>query len=119
MNAGQQEREQLAYTPEEAAQRLACTESWLRDQAKARKIPWTRISGSVRFTPEHLRWILDHFEVAVRPEPTPKKRRKRASAPKNPDAHTASAGDTPVVSLTAKVPRRRREYQERAAQNGT
>jgi hypothetical protein len=34
--------------------KLGCTESWLEDQARQRKIPSVKLSGALHFTDEHL-----------------------------------------------------------------
>ncbi|OLT25833.1 hypothetical protein BJF83_22390 [Nocardiopsis sp. CNR-923] len=104
----------LAFTPEEAALLIRSTASWLRDKAKARQIPWTRISGRVRFTREHLDWILRHHEVPTQRQEAPRgKYQRRGRATKTTDAPLVSEGDTNVVSLEPKVPKRRADYLAR------
>jgi excisionase family DNA binding protein len=52
------------YTAEEAAQILRVTKSWLERQAAARKVPFTMLGGSYRFTPAHLTAIIRMHEQA-------------------------------------------------------
>jgi excisionase family DNA binding protein len=52
------------YTAEEAALILRVTKSWLERKAAARKIPFTMLGGSYRFTPTHLASIVRMHEQA-------------------------------------------------------
>jgi hypothetical protein len=49
----------LGYVFAEAAERIGCNESWLRQQVAARAIPHRRIGSRVLFTEDDLRAILD------------------------------------------------------------
>ena len=51
------------YTAEEAAEILRVKKSWLERQAAARKIPFTVLGGSYRFTSAHLAAIVKELEV--------------------------------------------------------
>ncbi|MCO5973753.1 helix-turn-helix domain-containing protein [Actinoallomurus soli] len=44
----------LLHTPDEAAEKLRCKPSWLKEQARKRRIPFTFIGGAYRFTDAHL-----------------------------------------------------------------
>ncbi|MFI5906211.1 helix-turn-helix domain-containing protein [Dactylosporangium sp. NPDC051541] len=56
--------------PAEVAKILGCSEWWVKEQARKRRIPFAWIGGSYRFTDEHLAEIIRLFEV--RPlEPRP------------------------------------------------
>jgi excisionase family DNA binding protein len=55
------------YTSEEAAAILRVTTSWLERQAAARRVPFTMLGGSYRFTSGHLTQIVGIFEEAVGP----------------------------------------------------
>lgn len=46
------------YTPEEAAERLACKESWLKRQASRREVPHVIVAGQIRFRDEDLAAIV-------------------------------------------------------------
>jgi excisionase family DNA binding protein len=52
------------YTAEEAALILRVKKSWLERQAAARKIPFTMLGRSYRFTPAHLAAIVRMHEQA-------------------------------------------------------
>lgn len=49
----------------EAAEYLNVSQSWLEKQVAARQVPHTRIGKFVRFTPDHLRLIIEAGEQAV------------------------------------------------------
>jgi excisionase family DNA binding protein len=73
------------HTAEEAAEILKVKQSWLERQAAARKIPFTMLGGSYRFSDGHLAEIVQMNEVmpvpvaADAPAP-PRPRRKRGTA---------------------------------------
>ena len=57
------------YTPAEAALILRVTKSWLERQAAARKIPFTMLGHSYRFTPAHLTAIVRmHEQLPAAPD---------------------------------------------------
>jgi excisionase family DNA binding protein len=57
----------ILYTTEEAAEILRVKKSWLKRQAAARKIPFTMLGRSYRFTSVHLAAIVRmHEEMLVR-----------------------------------------------------
>ncbi|RKR89541.1 excisionase family DNA binding protein [Micromonospora pisi] len=51
------------YRPAEVAKVLGCSEWWIREQARKRRIPFSWIGGSYRFTDGHLTEIIRLFEV--------------------------------------------------------
>ena len=55
------------YTAEEAAAILRVKQSWLERQAADRKIPFTMLGGSYRFTSAHLEQIIRLHEQAPAP----------------------------------------------------
>ena len=55
------------YTTEEAAEILRVKKSWLERQAAARKIPFTMLGRSYRFTSAHLCAIVRMYEQAPAP----------------------------------------------------
>ena len=63
------------YTAEEAAEILRVKKSWLERQAAARKIPFTMLGRSYRFTSAHLSAIVRMHEQA--PAPSASERRQR------------------------------------------
>ena len=91
------------YSASEAARALRCSEWWLKEQARRRRIPFLMLGGSYRFTDSHLAEILATFEVrpavshapqwsprgrrpAVAPEPSASRR-----TPSRPAASTEGA----------------------------
>lgn len=55
------------YTAEEAAEILRVKKGWLERQAAARKIPFTMLGGSYKFTSSHLSAIVRMHEQAPAP----------------------------------------------------
>lgn len=85
------------HTPEEAAEQLRCTESWLKERARRREIPFSLIGGQYRFSDAHLDRIVALFEQ----QPEPAKR----TAPRRP---RTAAPETGTPQLHARPPRRLR-----------
>lgn len=90
------------YRPAQVAERLHCSEWWVKEQARRRRIPFCWIGGGYLFTEEHIIAILRRFEVqavdgeaSVSPMPAPRPRPLAAPA------------DAPVT-LRARPPRRAR-----------
>jgi hypothetical protein len=82
---------------------LRCSEWWLREQARRRRIPYSWIGGSYLFTDEHVAEIIRRFEVP------PVEEADSTSAP-TPAARRSSARPTSeiTVRLRARPPRRAR-----------
>ena len=57
------------YTVPEAARLLRVRESWLEREAAARRIPFTMLAGSYRFTSDHLIQIVRMHEIKPPPKP--------------------------------------------------
>jgi hypothetical protein len=55
---------QLLYTADEAAIMLRVKPRWLKRQAAARKVPFTMLAGSYRFSARHLEEIMRMHEKA-------------------------------------------------------
>jgi hypothetical protein len=90
------------YRRAEVATMLRCSEWWVKEQARKRRIPYSWIGGSYLFTPEHLAEIIRVFEV--RPaNSVPQPRRSRGSA-----APSADRSAEPILRLIARPPRRTR-----------
>lgn len=85
-------------TPAEVARTLRCSEWWVKEQARRRRIPFTKTGGAYRFTREHVHEIVRIFEhgPGERPEPEMTPGRRRAEVPPV----------RPVVQLRARRPRR-------------
>lgn len=91
------------YTLDEAAAILRIKPSWLERQAAARKIPFTMLGGSYRFTADHLVAIVaQHENRPASPNPITAGPRPRQSreAPRR--------DDMPVSALRARPMARRR-----------
>lgn len=86
----------------DVARILGCSEWWVKEQARKRRIPYSFIGGSYRFTDQHIIEIVKLFEV--RPDepgesaPLP----RRAAAQGRADDGRASR------RLVARTPRRTR-----------
>jgi len=65
--AGNSQGALTLYTTEEAAEILRVKKSWLERQAAARKIPFTMLGRSYRFTSAHLSAIIQMHEHAPAP----------------------------------------------------
>lgn len=90
---------QLLYTAEEAALILRVKPRWLKRQAAARKVPFTMLAGSYRFSARHLEEITRMHERA--PEPAgssevPRQRPRRQRAP-----GVANGSDAPLRARPA------------------
>lgn len=92
------------HTVDEAAGILRVKRSWLERQAAARKIPFTMLGGSYRFTIDHLIQIVRMHENAPSAEPV----RNLPAAPRTvravPPAGALSA--TPLRARPRPGPRR-------------
>jgi Helix-turn-helix domain len=89
--------------PREVATALGCSEWWVKEQARRRRIPFAKVGGAYRFTGEHLREIIRIFEQRPAQSPTPDDSaatRRRA---------TRSQPVAPVVQLRARRPNRARK----------
>jgi hypothetical protein len=97
------------YRPADVARILRCSTWWVREQARARRIPYCWIGGSYLFTAEHIAEILRLFEVQPTglPESVPSPRR----APQR----TEDGSSSTLVMLTARPPRRSRRATTPAA----
>ena len=95
------------YRPAEVAALLHCSEWWIKEQARRRRIPYCWIGGGYRFTPEHVAEIGRLFEVR------PVESAKQVSAPRG-SAAPREDGSTAVVRLHARAPRRVRTAADAA-----
>jgi hypothetical protein len=91
------------YRAVDVARLLHCSEWWVKEQARQRRIPFCWIGGSYLFTDDHITEIVRLFEV--RPtEFTP-----AVSAPRVPRQRPATEA-VPAIQLSARVPRRARAF---------
>ncbi|QKW07378.1 helix-turn-helix domain-containing protein [Streptomyces sp. NA04227] len=90
------------FRPAEVAEALGCSEWWVKEQARQRRIPFTRAGGAYRFTAEHYAEIVLVFEeLPLRDQRTPTDQtRSRVRVTHTMPTNSASA------SLRAKKPRR-------------
>lgn len=92
------------YTVPEAARLLKVRESWLEREAAARRIPFTMLAGSYRFTGDHLVQIVRMHErkpAAEAPPPADRKRMRTTAVPQ-----VLPGGVTPLRARPAARPRR-------------
>lgn len=79
---------------------LRCSEWWVKEQARKRRIPYCWIGGSYRFTPEHVAEIARLFEVR------PAERAPRLPAQRRPSERGSDMDDRSTARLVARPPRR-------------
>jgi hypothetical protein len=89
------------YRAADVARLLRCSEWWIKEQARNRRIPYSWIGGSYLFTPEHITEIVRRFEVQ------PNESAATIPSPRRP-AHDTADQAAPVVQLRARIPRRSR-----------
>jgi hypothetical protein len=97
------------YRPAEVAAMLRCSEWWIKEQARNRRIPYAWIGGSYLFTEAHIAEIVRVFEVrpAIVAIPAPVTERISGSGA---DEHAR-----PPIRLHARPPRRARGAASDAA----
>jgi excisionase family DNA binding protein len=93
------------FTAEEAAEILRVKKSWLERQAAARKIPFTMLGRSYRFTSAHLDAIVKMHEEAPASPPWAVDRHAR-SPRQDPEPHATSGGSAPLRPRPRSAPRR-------------
>lgn len=90
------------YRPAEVAKMLRCSEWWIKEQARKRRIPFSWIGGSYRFTDEHVKEIVHLFEE-----------RPASDSVSAVDAEAGSRPgvkrDPPKTRLQARTPRKARK----------
>ncbi|MBT2907960.1 DNA-binding protein [Streptomyces sp. McG8] len=96
------------------ADTLGCSAWWVKDRARRRLIPHTRVGRAYRFTAEHLAEIIRLYEE--RPA-QPAQTAARATEPlSEPGTQTDSAQQrrrpavAPATRLRARPPRRQQQY---------
>lgn len=101
------------YRPEEIADTLGCSAWWVKDRARRRLIPHTRVGRAYRFTAEHLAEIIRLYEERpVQPAQTA----ERATEPLSElgtqidSAQRRRPAVAPATRLQARPPRRQQQY---------
>jgi excisionase family DNA binding protein len=97
------------YLPEEVAEVLGCSTWWVKDRARRRRIPFTRVGRAYRFTGEHLAEIIRMHEAL----PALPRQRAATAAPaaKSLAPQPPSSSPGPAARLRARPPRRARQSQ--------
>lgn len=90
------------YRAAEVARMLRCSEWWIKEQARRRRIPFCWIGGSYLFTEAHVAEIVRLFEVQPVEATTSTTGARRAGF----SATDATSGT--ATRLVARVPRRAR-----------
>ncbi|MFC7866349.1 helix-turn-helix domain-containing protein [Streptomyces murinus] len=78
------------YVPEDVAAALGCSAWWVKDRARRRLIPCTRVGRAYRFTGEHLAEIIRMYET-------------RPAIPQQPTSTAPAKSSRPSPSFTAPV----------------
>jgi excisionase family DNA binding protein len=103
MNLGQQKPAlPPTYSPAQIAEALDCSEWWVKEQARRRRIPFIRSGSGYRFTKDHVEEIFHILEE--RPDQGNVSAAQVTSLRRR--SQTSSGG--PVVQLRARRPRRSR-----------
>ncbi|MFE2426591.1 DNA-binding protein [Streptomyces sp. NPDC059373] len=93
------------HLPEEVAAVLGCSTWWVKDRARRRLIPFTRVGRAYRFTAAQLTEIIHlHEERPAQAAP------HVVSAPPPPAPRPSRSGES-AVRLQARAPRRARQAQ--------
>jgi excisionase family DNA binding protein len=99
------------YTPDEAAVILKVSADWLKRRAAARKIPFTMLGGSYRFSSAHLQEIIrlnEHLPADHAGQP------KRGRSRRVPRTGRQQAGAAEVTQLRPRPASARRKNQSAA-----
>ncbi|MER7799864.1 helix-turn-helix domain-containing protein [Streptomyces parvulus] len=101
------------YRPEEIADSLGCSAWWVKDRARRRLIPHTRVGRAYRFTAEHLAEIIRLYEE--RPAQPAQTAAPAIESLPEPRTQTGSAQlrrpvAAPATRLRARPPRRQQQY---------
>ncbi|WP_422125644.1 helix-turn-helix domain-containing protein [Streptomyces caatingaensis] len=92
------------YLPEEVAAVLGCSAWWVKDRARRRLIPFTRVGRAYRFSPDHLAEIVRMHEE--RPARNPQRPTGPAVPARKPAMRERAETAVPTVRLKARPPRR-------------
>src|SRR3954464_3325134 len=94
------------YRAAEVARMLRCSEWWVKEQARQRRVPFCWIGGSYLFTEEHVAMIVRLFEVRPGGE-LPRGARRGSTASTTPRSNV----DDKAVVLHARPPRGSRRIE--------
>jgi hypothetical protein len=97
------------YLPEDIATVLGCSAWWVKDRARRRLIPFTRVGRAYRFSDEHLAEIIRMHEEG--PDRGSQHTRSTTTPAVKPAARQRVDVATPTVRLKARPPRRTRKAQ--------
>ncbi|MFV0128620.1 DNA-binding protein [Streptomyces sp. HMX112] len=92
------------YLPEEVAAVLGCSAWWVKDRARRRLIPFTRVGRAYRFSDDHLAEIVRMHEE--RPAHNPQRPSGIAVPARKPATRQRTETALPTVRLKARPPRR-------------
>lgn len=92
------------HLPEEVAAVLGCSAWWVKDRARRRLIPFTRVGRAYRFSDDHLAEIIRMHEE--RPARNPQRPSGMTASAPQPPVRRQSEGPAPARSLKARPPRR-------------
>jgi len=92
------------YTPEEVAAVFGCSDWWLKEQARRRRVPFTRVGGAYRFTEGHVADIVRLYEERPSEVTTTKVRHRTAGTERGSRRPPSTS---PAKQLRARPPRRR------------
>lgn len=99
----------VLHRPADVAAMLLCSEWWVKEQARKRRIPFAWIGGGYRFTDEHVAEIIRRAEVL----PDDGGRAPVVVVEARREAPPAAV--EPVTRLRARTPRRALRNVEQAA----
>ncbi|MFE4606736.1 helix-turn-helix domain-containing protein [Streptomyces niveus] len=97
------------YVPEEVAAALGCSAWWVKDRARRRLIPFTRVGRAYRFSDEHLSEIIRMHEE--RPAVNVQRPGAAPAPTRKPTARHRPDPAVPTVRLQARPPRRMAKSQ--------
>ncbi|MFJ6811104.1 helix-turn-helix domain-containing protein [Streptomyces anulatus] len=97
------------YVPEEVAAVLGCSVWWVKDRARRRLIPFTRVGRAYRFSDEHLAEIIRMHEE--RPAVNAQRTGGAPAPTRKPPARHRPDVAVPTVRLQARPPRRMAKSQ--------
>lgn len=95
------------YCPDEVARAIRCSEWWVKEQARRRRIPFVRSGGAYRFTKDHVDEIIRLLEERPESGAGTGRRTPRSGSPGRVRRMTAST--TAPAELRARTPRRARK----------
>lgn len=87
----------VSYGADEAGALIGRSGDWMKKQARAGKIPYSRVGQSMRWTPDHIREILRAGE-----------QRPRAVLASRPPVRRQAAASSAAPALKARNPPRKR-----------